>query len=185
MTRCDQPNRSVYHSNFPLPRLVIRHHHFDVTCDIAGSQHSAATPCKRDSLPCNVSRHLTAPAHSMALPTLPNGPSALYIVPMTFPRRWIVGMRANCPDFGFSFTADSFCFSPQQETNTNAQTALAVHSRPCTTAKQAHRIRGLSSLQAILINDLNSTRQKQWSACLTRLHFPGHPLRSNTATPFS
>ena len=41
-------------------------------------------------------------------------------------------MRANCPDFSFSFIANSFCFSPQHKTNTNAQTALAVHSRPCT-----------------------------------------------------
>ena len=85
LTRCDQPNCLLCHSNFPLPRPVVRHHHPDVTCDVAGVQHGVATPCKRNSLPCNVSRHLTAPAHSVALPTLPTVPLALYIVPMTFP----------------------------------------------------------------------------------------------------
>ena len=53
------------------------------------------------------------------------------------------------------------------------------------TAKQAHTVRALSSLHAILINNLNTMRQKQSSAYLTRLHFLGHPLRPNTATPFS
>ena len=53
------------------------------------------------------------------------------------------------------------------------------------TAKQAHTVRALSSLHAILINKLNTMRQKQSSAYFTRLHFLGHPLRPNTATPFS
>ena len=53
------------------------------------------------------------------------------------------------------------------------------------TAKQAHTVRALSSLHAILINNLNTMRQKQSSAYFTRLHFLGHPLRPNTATPFS
>ena len=76
----------------------------------------------------------------MALATLPTVPSALYIVPMTFPRRWIFGMRANCPDFGFSFTADSFCFSPQHETNTSTQR----HCLP--TQEHAHSKTGTHNL---------------------------------------
>ena len=51
------------------------------------------------------------------------------------------------------------------------------------TAKQAHTVRALSSLHAILINNLNTLRQTQSSAYFTRLHFLGQPLRPNTATP--